>query len=276
LQDELPHAGTLRKASYALQKWKHGDAETRSWQIAGTQHPNTVTASTSPPNSALLLRHAAHASDRQELPSDSAGNDSSASLEVAHASQKVSKVERYSMGQGEGESKSQQSNETNLLCMHNATASRFRALCDPTKEIVTSIEQLSSLHLDAGSRQHSVSASSGTCRARLPKGPSSPAEAICSSQHDSNSEGDSLVHDVDYVREGRCPLEGGGSEGTSTCNSTNADGERKHTLATGLLGESGQALKAVHGALKEIEDVHSSDELMHFEFVGPFWELSEV
>jgi hypothetical protein len=276
LQEELPHAGTLQKASYALQKWQHDDAETRSWQIAGAQHPDTVTASTSPPNSALLLTHAVHASNRQEKSSDSTGNDSSAPLEVVHASPKEGKVERDSVGKGKGESKSQESNETNLLCMHNATASKCRALVDPMKEIATSIEQLSSLHLDAGSRQPSVSESSGACRARLPKGPSPFAGAICSSQHDSNSVGESLIDEVDSMREVKGPLESGGSEGTSTCNSTNAGWIKRHTLQAGLLGESGQALKAVHGALKEIEDVHSSDELMHFEFFGPFWELSEV
>jgi hypothetical protein len=47
-------------------------------------------------------------------------------------------------------------------------------------------------------------------------------------------------------------------------------------MQTRLLGESGEVVRSVHEALKEVEDVHCSDELMHFEFFGPFWELSEV
>jgi hypothetical protein len=43
-----------------------------------------------------------------------------------------------------------------------------------------------------------------------------------------------------------------------------------------LLGECGQVSKAVHEALREVEEVHCSDQLMHFEFFGLFWELSEV
>lgn len=43
-----------------------------------------------------------------------------------------------------------------------------------------------------------------------------------------------------------------------------------------LLGESGTAYSAVQAAVRSIVDVHESDGLMHFEFVGPFWELTEV
>jgi hypothetical protein len=75
---------------------------------------------------------------------------------------------------------------------------------------------------------------------------------------------------------GKGPLKDGSDQGTSTCNSTNTCGMRRQALVSGLLGESGQVSTAVHEAMKEIEDVHSSDELMHFEFFGPFWELTEV
>jgi hypothetical protein len=43
-----------------------------------------------------------------------------------------------------------------------------------------------------------------------------------------------------------------------------------------LLGESGEMYDATRQALEKIQDVHASDELMHFEFWGPFWELTEV
>jgi hypothetical protein len=43
-----------------------------------------------------------------------------------------------------------------------------------------------------------------------------------------------------------------------------------------LLGESGEVFESARQALEKIQDVHVSDELMHFEFWGPFWELTEV
>lgn len=43
-----------------------------------------------------------------------------------------------------------------------------------------------------------------------------------------------------------------------------------------LLGESGEVAMGVQGALQRVRDVHTSDELMHFELLGPFWELTEV
>jgi hypothetical protein len=61
MQDELPHASMLQKASYPLDKWNHDNVGARSWQIAGTQHPKTVGTSTSSLNRALLHGHAAHA-----------------------------------------------------------------------------------------------------------------------------------------------------------------------------------------------------------------------
>jgi hypothetical protein len=227
-----------------------------------------VGASSSSLISALLQEHADHAS------LDSAGNDSSASSEAVDASSKGDEEKGHSIKKAQSES--QQSDKTGLLCMQNAATSKFRALVDPTEEIQTSIEQLTSMHLDVGHGQPSVSASTGTWLPRLPKGSSSFAEAMCSSQHGSNSVGSSMVHDGDALWEGKGPPKDGGDEGTSTCNSINADSIRWQASMLGLLGESAQVSQAVHEALKEIEDVHSSDELMHFEFFGPFWELSEV
>lgn len=45
---------------------------------------------------------------------------------------------------------------------------------------------------------------------------------------------------------------------------------------TALLGESGDAMHAAQEAVRSITDVHKSDELMHYEFLVPFWELTEV
>jgi hypothetical protein len=258
-----------------LKQWKHENVGTRLWQIEGARHPDTSTASIIPPNSNLSLKHGAHASTGEETSEDSAGDDSTSSLEAADASPEGDKVQEYSV-EKDSESESQQSNESDFTCMQHAVTSKFRAVVDPTVEIQTSIEQLSSEHLDAGPWKPSVAASSGTRLARHPRGSSSFADAICSSQHDSNSEGGSLGHDVDAMRRGIRPPGGGGNEGISTCNSANVGGKRGKALGTGLLGESGQAIKAIHESLKELEDAHSSDELMHFEFLGPFWELSEV
>ena len=45
---------------------------------------------------------------------------------------------------------------------------------------------------------------------------------------------------------------------------------------TSLLGESGDAVGVAQAALARVADAHRSDELMHYEFWGPFWELTEV
>jgi hypothetical protein len=248
---------------------------TRSWQIEGAQHPDTATPSITPPNSNLLLEHSVYASTGKDNSLDSAADDSTASLEAVDASPKGDKVKGYRVAK-DSERKSQQSNETDFMCMQHAATSKFWALVDPTEETQTSLEQLSSEHLDAGPWKPSAVASSVSRLASLPEGSSPFAEANCSSQHDSNSEEGSLGYDFDAMRTGIGPPGGGGCEETSTCNSTNVGGTRGKALGTGLLGESGQAIKAIHESLKELEDVHSSDELMHFEFFGPFWELSEV
>jgi hypothetical protein len=85
-----------------------------------------------------------------------------------------------------------------------------------------------------------------------------------------------MSHDVDALQERKGPFKDRDDEGTSTCNSTNAGEMRRQALVPRLLGESGQVSKAVHEALKDVEEVHCSDTLMHYEFFGPFWELSEI
>lgn len=50
-------------------------------------------------------------------------------------------------------------------------------------------------------------------------------------------------------------------------------GEGKGPL---FLGQSADVTQEVHEALGSVLEVHTSDALMHFEFIGPFWELTEV
>lgn len=51
---------------------------------------------------------------------------------------------------------------------------------------------------------------------------------------------------------------------------------RRGCRMIGLLSESGDAMHAAQEAMRSISDVHKSDELMHYEFLVPFWELTEV
>jgi hypothetical protein len=92
----------------------------------------------------------------------------------------------YSIKNVQSESKGKQSNDTDLLCIRSAVSSKFRALVDSSEEIQISIEQLTSMHLDAEPRQPSVSASTGTSLAHRPEGLSSFAGASSFSRHDSN------------------------------------------------------------------------------------------
>jgi hypothetical protein len=43
-----------------------------------------------------------------------------------------------------------------------------------------------------------------------------------------------------------------------------------------LLGERGEVFRAAQAAVEGIRDVNNTDGLMHSEFFGPFWELSEA
>jgi hypothetical protein len=245
----------------------------RSSQMAVVQLPHAVSPSTSFPHGALLPKHAPHASARQGFQLPGARKERSNHVEATDAFANGSMTQPYQIrGGGDSESTGQDSNDAYFQCLHVAAASRFRAMVQLNEEIESSIEQLSSMCLDAVPRKPSAPASFESCLASIAQDPSSSSEAISCAKQDCNTEGDIAARDVYCIQEGAgCP---------AVCMCAYACGctlsSMGKTMRRGLLGESGEAITAVHEALKEIEDVHRSDELMHFEFCGPFWELSEV
>jgi hypothetical protein len=266
----------LQKAAYPLQCWKRDHEGTRSLQQAVVKHQHAVPTSASFQSSALQLQGTPHASKRQEKSLHLAGNESSSHREAIDDFPKGKKVEPDQMGAGEGESMGQHSNQTDFQCWHDAVAGRFRTLAQREDELQTSIEELASICLDTVPEQPSVPAYFHASRLRDRQESSSHGDGICCSEHDSNAVGEHDAHEDETVREGVSRLKDTGRRETSTCSSRNAVGMRNTAVKAGLLGESGQVIKEAREALKEIEDVHSSDGLMHSEFFGPFWELSEV
>jgi hypothetical protein len=250
--------------------------ETRSLQQAVIKQQHAVPTSASFQSSALQLQGTPHASIRQERSLHLAGNESSSHHEAIDDVPNGKKVGPDQMGAGEGESTGQHSNATDFQCLHDAVAGRFRTLAQREEEIQISIEELANVSLDTVPEQLSVPASFGASCLRNRQESSSHVDVICCSEHDSNVVREDVAHEGESVREGISRLKDRGGKETSTCSSTNAAGMWNTAVRAGLLGESVQAIKTAHEALKEIEDVHSSDGLMHFEFFGPFWELSEV
>jgi hypothetical protein len=221
-----------------------------------------------------------HASARQDFISAVAGNEPSNQLEATDAFPDGSLAQHYKISRGGSGNTGQQSDEESFQCIRDAAAGKFRTLVQLNEEIQSSIEKLASLCLDAGPQQPSVAASFESCLARIGQHPSSCCEAITSTEHDCYTEGECGVHDLHPIQEGAGRLEDGSGKPACTCahacNSNIMEGTRGKRMRRGLLGESGKAITAVYEAMREIQDVHSSDELMHFEFCGPFWELSEV
>jgi hypothetical protein len=158
---------------------------------------------------------------------------------------------------------------------------------EQNKAVKREIEDLSSLFVDAGPQpcRGAVSSnclhfaqgvsphlkgdgsaayrSTGRHTAELMGGRSGGAEAV--------PQGAAGVGVGDRDREQVAP-----SARASAFNAALNDGADRTDMQIRLLGESGEVMRSVYEALKKIEDVHCSDELMHFEFFGPFWELSEV
>jgi hypothetical protein len=239
------------------------------------QHSHAVSPSTSFPHVALLPKHGPHASAaRQGFPLAADGTEPSNQLEATDTFPNGSMAQQYKISAGDSESTGQQSNEESFQCLHDAAAGKFWALVQLNEEIETAIEELSSMCLDAAPRKPSAPASFESCLTRLRQDPSLCSEAS-STERAHNTEGGLSVHDLHPIQEGAGLLGDRDKQGACTCTCTCANACNSKIMR-GLLGESVDAIKAVHEALKEIEDVHCSDELMHFEFCGPFWELSEV
>jgi hypothetical protein len=271
LQEALPHGGTLQKAANATKHWKVHDMGSGSSQIAVVPRAHAVSASTELPNSALQLKDTQHVLTRQETLERSAEKESLTHLE-ADALPKRSKVRPCNVGAEDSDFMSQLSSQTTMQCLQDAAICRFQSMVQSSEEMETSIEVLSSACLEAFLRQP-IASSSNTSR---PKDSASHTETISTSQQGSNAVGGLMSHNFDATPEGISGVKDRGGEGTSTGHSTNAVAVQRQALDTGLMGESGEALKAAFAALQQVEDVHRSDELMHFEFCGPFWELSEV
>jgi hypothetical protein len=248
--------------------------------MADVRHRHAVSPFSRLPHSTLLPKHTPHASASQGLVSAVARSESSTHHEARDASPNGSMVASYKTGRGDGESTSQHSNEAHFQCLHDAAASKIRALVQLHEEIETSIEELSSVCLDAVPGQPSVPASFESCLASLRQDPASLREVISSAQHDWNTGWEFADYDLHRIQEATDRLEDRDRNAACTCEwccDSNCIGEmRRNRMTRGLLGESGEAIKAAHGALRGLEVVHSTDELMHFEFFGPFWELSQV
>jgi hypothetical protein len=218
------------------------------------------------PSQMAVVQHSDEVSGRQEASFDSAGHASSTHHEAYHGFHEDCKIERNQVGEGEDVGTVQTSEEAHLQCFHEAAASEFRTLVQLNEDLQTSIIAITSVCKDAVSQQTSAPASSDSCRAHLARDSSSAIETSCFKEQNGNGVGNDN-------------LEESGSE--DECTSTricaiHTAGIWRKRIRRGLLGESGQVIKTAHEALKEIMDVHSSDELMHFELCGPFWELSEV
>jgi hypothetical protein len=289
------------KATYPLQHWKLDNVETESSQIAVARHQHAASVS-SLPTSASPLRDHPHASTRREFSPDSVGNQFPAAHEATDDFLHGVQEESARMWVGEDESAKQSSSEGYLQSLHDSAETKF-IRAHMNEGIQTAQEDLSKMCLDADDLHPSVHAPSDTCRTRLTLNPSSFVEDIGCSEDDSNTVAEEVTHEIDATQEvvsglrdrhweGKSTWDSPKASGTrrnaigkgllgygevqSTRDSTHAAGKRRKTRRKGLLGENGKVLQAAIAALGEIKDVHTSDELMHFEFCGPFWELSEV
>jgi hypothetical protein len=173
-----------------------------------------------------------------------------------------------------GDCDSNSEHSTLFPCLHDATVSKYRSCLRQDGEMQLAMEHIASLCLDSDTRNHSDSVSSGD---------SYPAKDCSASFEGANSTLNGKTATVvaaggraDLQEGGMVRLQDEGCEGTVTRAPSAPPDSSSKAVEKQLLGESWKTVKAVHEALKEVEDVHRSDELMHFEFFGPFWELSEV
>jgi hypothetical protein len=275
LQEALPSAEALQESAYLPGHWKHDIVENTILQVAVVQHLHV------PSGESSLCRNMSTPND---VPYASTGLGSSfeptenflPSLTATVALSEDSDEEHFgadgSVPEVEVVSDHLSTSQFPSLCA--ATVNKYQTFQHIPDDFQQIIEDLSSLCVDAGLRQGSDNVPSG--RHHLTNKSSSSFGNISSSEQASAATRVGVGGDSDATEDGTVRREGTECERTHTCNPYMIGGACREAVKNGLLGESGEVIKAVHEALKEIEDVHSSDELMHFEFFGPFWELSEV
>jgi hypothetical protein len=265
------------EATYPLQHWKLDDVESASSQIAAVKQQQAESASISLPSHASIPREHPQESTRHRSVPNWEGNESPSAHAATDDFSQGDQVETDKMEVGKDESTTEGSNEAYLQSLHDSAERKFlRALVHMNEGIEISQEELSKMCLDADDGHPRVHETSDTCRSHNRRDSSSIIEAMASSVDDSNTDEEEEADDLEATQDGVGGLTDRGGEVQSTWDSKHAAGKRRKARRKGLLGESGKVLQAVVEALGEIKDVHTSDELMHFEFCGPFLELSEV
>jgi hypothetical protein len=165
--------------------------------------------------------------------------------------------------------KRQHSSADHLPCLRDATSSWYQTLIKLNKEIDLCIEDFSSMCLDESDPQGTDIVSAECCHHTACY--TVPLKSKGDTEEDRAADrvvvSDALENDIVKL---------GDMEPQSLSAPSTRDRGSMKGSKIGLLGESGKVIKAAHEALQEVKDVHSSDELMHYEFCGPFWELTEV
>jgi hypothetical protein len=191
---------------------------------------------------------------------------------MTNGTSQVAAVQHPQTGGSDFASNRQHSATDHFPCLRDATASTYQALVMQNNEIDRSIKDLSRVCLDDSEPQGVRLFPAECCHQTF--SPTSPFEVNGATAHGSTADRVVVSALRDAMENDTAELADRISQGTCTPIAT--DGEKRKETKMGLLGESGEVIKAVHEALKEVEDVQRSDELMHFEFCGPFWELSQV
>jgi hypothetical protein len=283
VQQILPDDNDLREIPECL---KQDVQETMSSQRAQLQQPCAPSATTSFTRSALTpsddegeslpfgtrgsLKMLA-LSLKQASSIDSTENELSPAPEAQEASIKSGNEEEHTARGSGSESEHPNCSTAPYLCFCEAMVSKVRFLMQQKKDLMRSIDNLSSLFVDAILRQGRDLMPVDACN--FAQDSPLPSVHPSSARHARPATGDKVRQEPDSVQK---EMDGGGEgerrKTRTRGSSTSFEVGRKR----GLLGECGPAIKAAYEVLKEVEDLQSSDELMHFEFCGPFWELSEV
>jgi hypothetical protein len=276
VQQILPDSNDLREIPERL---KQDYQATVSSQRAQLQHPYTPLATTSFPQNAPNPKddesESPHlgtlGSIKQVSSTDSTANELRPPQEAQEASIKDGNEEKHTACGVSHESEDPNLSIAPYPCFCDAMANKFQILMQQKIDVVRSIQNLSSLFVDASLRQVQDPMSADVCH--FAQDSAVHVGQASSAGHARHATGESFAQEPDSSQQGMIGGEDQEARQTRTCGSgTSFQAGRKR----GLLGECGPAIKAAYQVLKEIEDVHCSDELMHFEFCGPFWELSEV